>query len=311
MKLALTDARTKAIDDLIDAENVAMATAPAKTEKLKELLVCDFEKVFKIWFVEAFGVDDIATSKAYEEFRRNKSFILSASRDLCSSDAFLQQYLTEMVPEQLCNDLFTPQIPKESARANEHSILTKANKRIKYRDIRTNQQIYFRLLRANTSFVRCLYISGTPVVRFLLQKMSKLDPEKNRTVLSLSFPVGIMLAHFNDYIFAEQIFTISDAVYVAQYMIPLNEYQTAIDILEKVVSKDYHYPRSVIVWPKELINLVDDDVKSEILKSPNGYIALPSVVYALYLLARVYHLIGDREAFEDTKVRFEDVCGYV
>ena len=103
-------------------------------------------------------------------------------------------------------------------------------------------------------------------------------------------------------------YTIADEVYIAQDMVHAGEYQEAITILEKVVSKEFANPVSVIIWPRELSELVDDAIKSEIRESRNGCIVLPSVVYALYLLARVYHSIGNREAFEETQVRLEYIC---
>ena len=106
-------------------------------------------------------------------------------------------------------------------------------------------------------------------------------------------------------------FTMADAVYIGQHMIYMKSYQKAISMLENVVSTEFHHPLSVTIWPIELIGLVDDDVKSEILKSPDDCIVVPSVVYSLYLLANVYRLIGDKMAAEDTQIRLEDVCDHL
>ena len=299
----------EAIDVLIDAENRAMTTALDKTESLKELLLANSGLVFKKWFKEAFGVDDMTTSFAHKTFEKFKSHMLSVAKDIHISDGYLKEHLELKLPECLFNGSFTTRISQGSSEANGNYILSKDMKRNEYRSIRTNQKIYLWLLFPDTPITRCLNISSSPHVKFFLPGICKGDSKNVWSSMFIEY--DDVLVHSDDYSFSKYFFTISDAVYIAQHGIKLNEYQKAIDILEKVVSKDYHYPRSVIIWPKELINLIDDDVKSEILKSPNGYIALPSVVYALYLLAKIYHSIGDREAFEDTKVRFIDVCGYL
>ena len=103
----------------------------------------------------------------------------------------------------------------------------------------------------------------------------------------------------------------ADAVYIGQHMIHMKSYQKAISMLENVVSTEFHHPLSVTIWPIELISLVDDDVKSEILKSPDDCIVVPSVVYSLYLLANVYRSIGDKMAAEETQIRLEDVCDHL
>ena len=85
----------------------------------------------------------------------------------------------------------------------------------------------------------------------------------------------------------------------------------SIPALEHVVSEELINPISLVIWNKTYDLFLDDNVKSELHKSSSGYIVVPSVVYALYLLANVYSSLGDKNAYEGTMKRFEKVCEHL
>ena len=105
--------------------------------------------------------------------------------------------------------------------------------------------------------------------------------------------------------------TIADRIYICQIQIHENRRKDAIPALEHVVSEELINPLSMIIWHKTLDMFLDDNVKSELHKSSSGYIVVPSVVYALYLLANVYSSLGDKDAYEGTLKRFEQVCDHL
>ena len=303
----------EAIDDLICAENEATECALVMTRDFQNWSGETFEKKFNIRFNKIFRMGDKTPYEAYIEelpYAYSKSD-WSVFDGLKTSDNELLEYLfTDELYRSSFEDSPVPQFSLERSRKADNTKLSKDMERNKFRKIRTKRKITLRLNRPNLPYIRCWYISGRREVKLALREIYKVDAGQQYPYFFDSMKT--MLVIFKDnYLFSSNLFAISDAVYIAQHLINENQYQESVDILEKVVSMDYHHPLSVIMWPKELIRAVDDDVKSEILKSPNDYIALPSVVYALYLLARIYNSIGDREAFEDTKVRFEDVCGYL
>ena len=164
-------------------------------------------------------------------------------------------------------------------------------------------------------------ISWRDHVKFGLGKLYKMSHEETPGSFLL-YSMRIMLHIIKDnHLFSNSFYTLSDAVYIAQHIIKMNYLPQhiikmnylleAIPVLEKVVSEDFHHPLSVTIWPIELIGLVDDDVKSKIRKSRDACIVVPSVVYALYLLANVYRSIGDKMAFEGAKLRLADVCDHL
>ena len=105
----------------------------------------------------------------------------------------------------------------------------------------------------------------------------------------------------------EQI-TVADKVYIGQLQIYLNRHDEAILALEQVVSSEYDNPTSVVIWSKHLRMIVDDRVKSEINESGIDCIILPSVVYALYLLACIYSQVNKDAELEESIQRLEKVC---
>ena len=89
------------------------------------------------------------------------------------------------------------------------------------------------------------------------------------------------------------------------------QYKCTIPILEKVVREEFGNPMSVIIWPKELHMLVDDNMRKEMNKSSTGHLVLPSVVQALYSLAFVHKALGNDRAYGETMYRLKDVCEYI
>ena len=179
-------------------------------------------------------------------------------------------------------------------------------------EIRNNQNIGSRDDFEKTYPVRNRkwFITGCHLLKFALVNLH-VEKMKIMDLLLLRFSIRKTLILPAKLLFSYDPYTIADAVYIAQDMIHAHEYHKALTILEQVVSKEFSNPLSVIIWPRELMELVDDAIKSEIRESRNGCIVLPSVVYALYLLARVYHSIGNREAFEETQVRLEYICDFM
>ena len=173
--------------------------------------------------------------------------------------------------------------------------------------------------------VRHWNVSCRDIVKFGLGKLYKESSERTSGPVLL-YTMRAMLHLIKDHhLFSNSFYTISDAVYIAQHIIQMNYVlvaqqaiqmnhvyvQEAIPVLEKVVSAEYHHPLSVTIWPIELTGLVDENVKSEILKSRDKCIVVLSVVYALYLLANVYRSIGDNVAFVGAKLRLEGVCDHL
>ena len=182
-------------------------------------------------------------------------------------------------------------------------------------EMRNNQNIGSRDDFEKTHLVRNRkwFITGCLYLKLALENMhnAKMKSQKRTEWSLLRFGIRCSLILPTNRLFCNDLFTLADAVYIAQDMIDANEYHKAITILEQVVSKEFSNPASVIIWPRELMELVDDAIKSEIRESRNGCIVLPSVVYALYLLVRVYHSIGNREALEETQVRLEYICDFM
>ena len=95
-------------------------------------------------------------------------------------------------------------------------------------------------------------------------------------------------------------YTIADMIYISQMRVHENYLDETIPELNRVAAMEVDNPASVVVWPEELEMILDDDVKYEIHKSSLGYIVVPSVVYGLYLLARI-HISRHDEKERDTK----------
>ena len=109
--------------------------------------------------------------------------------------------------------------------------------------------------------------------------------------------------------FGAMITTIAGVVYVCQMKIFKEQYESTIPFLEQVVQEEFENPMSVIIWPKELHMLVDDNMRKELNKSSTGHLVLPSVVQALYSLAFVHKALGNDRAYGETMYRFKDVLG--
>ena len=105
--------------------------------------------------------------------------------------------------------------------------------------------------------------------------------------------------------------TIADMIYICQMQIFLCQHVLAIPILEQVISLESANPTSTVIWPEELDILVDDNVRSEIRKSRGECIVVPSVVYALYLLAGIHGSLHNKDAYKQTMETFERVCEYL
>ena len=112
-------------------------------------------------------------------------------------------------------------------------------------------------------------------------------------------------------LFLNESITNADRIYICQMQIHENRRKDAIPVLEHVVSEELVNPISLVIWHKTFEVFLDDNVKSELHKSSMDCIVVPSVVYALYLLANVYSSLGDKDAYEETMKRFEQVRDFL
>ena len=79
--------------------------------------------------------------------------------------------------------------------------------------------------------------------------------------------------------------------------------------LEEVIAHwNQPSPMSLLIWPEELKYSVDAYVRKEINRSAKGYLVLPTVVYACYLLSKVYFAFGEKDSYSRTMQKFEEVC---
>ena len=160
-------------------------------------------------------------------------------------------------------------------------------------------QIFCLTLAKRTGSV---YYSGNSILRnisnnYLYLKTAPCIPDNELQILE------IMLLS-NDSI------TTADRIYICQLQIHENRQKDAIPVLEHVVSEELVNPLSLVIWHKTLGTFLDDNVKSELHQSSICCIVVPSVVYALYLLANVYSSLGDKDAYEGTMKRFEQVLDF-
>ena len=150
----------------------------------------------------------------------------------------------------------------------------------------------------------CL-ISGNHALKLCFQKYIQ---ERSG---SASFSVEnftIKMGHMENALLTQDVITAADMIYICQLKISRKQYEAAIPLLERVLQEEFENPTSVIIWPKELHTLVDDNLRKEIDKSSTGHIVLPSVVHALYLLAFVHKSLGNDRKYEKTITDFKDLC---
>ena len=105
--------------------------------------------------------------------------------------------------------------------------------------------------------------------------------------------------------------TTSDIIYFCQKKIHRKLFSQVSATLEYVVTKESNNPLSIVIWPKDLERFVDENVKLEINKSPSKCIVVPSVVYALYLLATIHRSHFNVEAYEKTMTRFKKIRDFL
>ena len=111
-------------------------------------------------------------------------------------------------------------------------------------------------------------------------------------------------------LFSNELNTVADKVYICQIKIHKKHFEDLIPILVQVVSEEITNPMSVVIWHEDFDSIVDDNVKAEIHKSSTKCIVVPSVVYALFLLASVHESLGNIDAYSETMKRFETLCHY-
>ena len=102
--------------------------------------------------------------------------------------------------------------------------------------------------------------------------------------------------------------TPANKTYFAQFLLNARNAKVAIPILEEVIAQESTSPISLLIWPEELKFSVDAYIREEINKSENGYIVVPSVVYACYLLSKVYFAFGDTERYTNSMQKLEKLC---
>lgn len=103
--------------------------------------------------------------------------------------------------------------------------------------------------------------------------------------------------------------TPSNKLYYAHLMLLLTTGESILPVLLEVIETEKRHPMSVIIWPKELRNMTDEYVRKEIDEAEErGFIAIPSIVYAYYLLVKLYLRLGNTEVHAQKMREFESLC---
>lgn len=101
----------------------------------------------------------------------------------------------------------------------------------------------------------------------------------------------------------------SNLLYYAHLVMLYTVGESVLSILLDVIAREEDAPLSVIVWPKQFRILADDCIRREIDKADDrGFIAIPSLSYAYYLLAKLYLRLRKMDSFSETMAKFEELC---
>ena len=102
--------------------------------------------------------------------------------------------------------------------------------------------------------------------------------------------------------------TSTNKTYFAQFLVKVKTAKRAVPILEDVIKVESRSPVSILIWPQELKTWLDVFIQKQMNKTGRDCLVLPTIVYACYLLSKIYYALGQSDDYERIMRQFHSSC---
>ena len=175
-------------------------------------------------------------------------------------------------------------------------------------------KIYF--LDKAVVFRKLAYTNFETIIKVGLQVLDRIKFSGSNMIkfvflmMNTMWPISFWLLSYRlvEWLALKHSATPANKTYFAEFLLKFKNAQMAVPILEDVIKDESTSPVSVLIWPQELKTWLDDFIQMQMSKNGRDCLVLPTIVYACYLLSKIYYALGQSDDYERIMQHFNSSC---